>query len=206
MGFYSYLIYFFQTRTKKLKKKIFLFFNKYPLISKKFLKRAVYSKVMDFTFYKFRQFNAIQYLWSIWFSFFYVIGFLNFLVFVNQQPFFMKALLLSIVIVLIITFFWQENSLLVFLSGSSYFVFFIFIIFFLKVDLTVFSNFYFRLLVLLIIVRPLWHFLVELLFFLLLKQIYPHSWFQKLIPYLSPNFDPLEIKNPNEDDESKNHI
>ena len=203
MGFCSYFVYLIQTRRKKAKKRINFFFKKYPLISKKFLKKVVHHKVSNYIFYKFHQFNAVQYLWSIWFSFFYVIGFINFLVFMNQQSIFLKILLLGMITVLIVTFFWQENSLLIFLTAGSYFFFFIFIVFFFKVDLTVFSNFYLRLLVLLVIVRPLWHFLIELLFFLLIKQIYPHSWFQKLLPYLSPNFDPLEIKNPNENDDSK---
>ena len=73
----------------------------------------------------------------------------------SQQPVFIKTLLLGMIAVLIIAFFWQENSLLMFLTTGSYFFLFIFIVFFFKVDLTVFSNFYLRLLVLLVIVRPL---------------------------------------------------
>ena len=62
MRFYSYFVYLIQTRRKKIKKRIFFFFEKYPLISKKFLRKAMYREVSNFIFYKFHQFNTVQYL------------------------------------------------------------------------------------------------------------------------------------------------
>ena len=142
---------------------------------------------------------------KIWFSFCYLIGFFTLIAQIQYYFNLTETQTTFLVFFILILFVVRGSNFLVrFISWILYWFFL----------LTVFAHIFFSddllhcysyLLIVIAIVRPLWHFLIELLFFLLLKQIYPYSWFQKLLPYLSPNFDPLEIKSPNENDDSKTH-
>ena len=158
--------------------------------------------------YKIAFTSSTTIFWSfskIWFSFCYLIGFFTLIAQIQYYFNLTEMQTTFLVFFILILFVTRGNNFLIrFISWILYWFFL----------LTVFPYIFFSdnllhcysyLLVVIVIIRPLWHFLVELLFFLLLKQIYPYSWFQKLLPYLSPNFDPSEIKNPNEDNDSKTH-
>lgn len=183
------------------------FFCRYPLLEPKFIKQASQQAVKNFVKNKISLNNMIGKIPITWIMFFYLVGFFTVLdqlkVYWNLKS--VTVLVLMLVVIFIFTIL-SENSLVKLISFFFYWlcILTIFLVWF-PLEQTNIWHYYLRLLVLLVIVRPLWHFLVELLFFLLLKQIYPYSWFQKLLPYLSPNFGPLEIKSPNENGDSKTH-
>ena len=51
-----------------------------------------------------------------------------------------------------------------------------------------------KLVVIVGLVRPFWRNLVELIFFLGVKRFHQSTWFQKLLPHLTPGFDPKKFK------------
>lgn len=50
------------------------------------------------------------------------------------------------------------------------------------------------------LVRPFWRNLVEFIFFLGVKRFHSHKWFHKLLPYLTPGFDPKKFKDWKDED------
>ena len=141
----------------------------------------------------------------IYFFLFYYYGFLCFLDYLEQVwQLSHTNLLLLIAIIIFLAILPSGNFLVSFVTSFGYF-FLIFLWWYNYRKTLDSTSFILVLLLLVTVVRPLWRFVIKTMFHILIKQIYPHSWFQKLLPYLSPNFDPLEIKNPNEDDDSKNH-
>lgn len=175
-------------------------------ICKNFLKHSV---AMSFFFYIKLLLLPVQlsfdFFSKIWFSFCYLVGFFTLIAQIQHYLDLTETQTTFLIFFILILFVVRGSNFLIrFISWILYW-FFLLIVFayvFFTGDLL---HYYSYLLVVIAVVRPLWHFLIELLFFLLIKQIYPYSWFQKLLPYLSPNFDPLEIKSPNENSDSKTH-
>lgn len=183
------------------------FFYRYPLLEPKFIKQASQQEVKNFIKNKISLNNMVSKIPITWIMFFYLVGFFTVLnqlkVYWNFKPITVLVLMLAVIFIFIVL---SENSLVKLISLFFYWlcVLTILLVWF-PLEQTSIWHYYLRLFILLTIVRPFWHFLTELLFFLLLKQIYPYPWFQKLLPYLSPNFNSQEIKNPNENGDSKNH-
>lgn len=168
--------------------------TKHPLLSKNFLEVSL--KLRFWEYIKFQFIIDSYFLWtfSSISSLCTVVGFITVSleiknVFSISDAVFINMLLIFFFLIIRI----GEDSVVKFTGFFTY----IFLLFFFFKEFYIFDNpitTYIRLFIFIAVIRPLWNFLVELCFFVLIKKIYQYSWFQKLLPHLSPNFDIKEME------------
>lgn len=192
---FNYLNFLFKIYFVKLKVYILWWFTENPLISSEFLTNS-----MNESFYSFLK-NIVfgiklsfDFFVKVWFGFCYLIGFFTLLaqirVYFGLTD---KQATFLIILTLIIFLMKGGNFLIRFVSWLSYWFCLLKVFSYAVFDQDLWT-YYGYLLIFMAMVRPLWNFLVELSFFFLIKKIYHCSWFWKLLPYLSPNFDASKAK------------
>ena len=143
--------------------------------------------------------TVYSYLIGVYFFLVYYYGFLSLLGYLeNTWGIGQGKLLLLVAFIIFLTILPSGNFLVNLTSSLTYFllVFLWWFDFRKTLDPGTFIGVF---VFLVLVVRPLWSLLIKLLYFLLIKKIYHYSWFQKMLPHLSPNFDPREVR-----EESKN--
>ena len=138
--------------------------------------------------------SIYSYLLLVFFFLFYYYGFLCFLEYLEQVWNLSQTSLLKVVaLIIFLSILPSGNFLVSFVISFSYF-FLIFLWWYnfrKNLDST---SFFVILLLLVLVIKPLWKFVVKAIFYTLFKKIYHHSWFQKALPHLSPNFDSSEVR------------
>lgn len=135
-----------------------------------------------------------SYLVGMYFFLVYYYGFLSLLGYLeNTYGIGQQKLLLLVAFIIFLTILPSGNFLVAFTSSFTYFllVFLWWFDFRKTLDPGTFAVVF---IFLILVVRPLWTLLIKLLYFLLIKKVYHYSWFQKILPHLSPNFDPSEVQ------------
>ena len=124
----------------------------------------------------------------------YYYGFLSLLGYLeNTYGIGHQRLLLLVAFIIFLIILPSGNFLVNFTSSFTYFLL-VFLWWFDFRKTLDFNTFIMVFVFLFLVVRPFWTLLVKLFYFLLVKKIYHYSWFQKVLPHLSPNFDPSEVQ------------
>lgn len=172
------------------------FFKKYDLISDSFIKEALTLDLISLLRARLTVREMLYKAPVFGITFFYLVGFFQVLNQVKNDFKLTDGTLTVVVLLFVLALvIFSKNSLIRLVSFFLYWAF-ILSFFFKYLILGGYGIWYYYgyLLILIAVVRPLWNFLVEMCFFLLIKKVYHHSWFQKLLPYLSPNFDVQEME------------
>ena len=138
--------------------------------------------------------TVYSYLISVYFFLVYYYGFLSLLGYLeNTYGIGQQKLLLLTAFILFLIILPSGNFLVNFTSTLTYFLLVFMWWFNFRKALDP-ATFILVLILLVLVVRPLWTLLIKVLYFLLIKKLYQYSWFQKVLPHLSPNFDLLEVQ------------
>ena len=138
--------------------------------------------------------TVYSYLISVYFFLVYYYGFLSLLGYLeNTYGIGQQKLLLLIAFILFLIILPSGNFLVNFTSTLTYFLL-VFVWWFNFRKALDPATFLVVFVFLVLVVRPLWTLLIKVLYFLLIKKLYQYSWFQKVLPHLSPNFDLLEVQ------------
>lgn len=179
-----------------------LYFNRkyfFVWLNQDFIKESVLLSAKSYlkNYFSIKQpkfWTVYSYLISVYFFLVYYYGFLSLLGYLeNTYGIGQQKLLLLIAFILFLIILPSGNFLVNFTSTLTYFllVFVWWFNFRKALDPTIFIVVF---VFLVLVVRPLWTLLIKVLYFLLIKKFYQYSWFQKALPHLSPNFDPLEVQ------------
>lgn len=195
----SYWKLFIKVYYYKLKS---LYFNRkyfFVWLNQDFIKESVLLSVKVYleNYFSIKQpkfWTVYSYLISVYFFLVYYYGFLSLLGYLeNTYGIGQQKLLLLIAFILFLIILPSGNFLVNFTSTLTYFllVFMWWFNFRKALDPATFLVVF---VFLVLVVRPLWTLLIKVLYFLLIKKLYQYSWFQKVLPHLSPNFDLLEVQ------------
>ena len=195
----SYWKLFIKVYYYKLKS---LYFNRkyfFVWLNQDFIKETVLLSAKSYlkNYFSIKQpkfWTVYSYLIGVYFFLVYYYGFLSLLGYLeNIYGISQQKLLLLIAFILFLIILPSGNFLVNFISTLTYFllVFVWWFNFRKTLDPTIFIVVF---VFLVLVVRPLWTLLIKVLCFLLIKKLYQYSWFQKVLPHLSPNFDPLEVQ------------
>ena len=199
MNLISYWKLFIKVYYHKIK---FFYFNRkyfFVLLNHNFLKESVLLSVRGYlkNYFSIKSpkfWTIYSYLVSVYFSLVYYYGFLSLLGYLeNTYDIGQQKLLLLIALIICLIILPSGNFLVNFTASFTYFLLVFTWWFDFRKTLGL-STFILVFVFLILVVRPLWGLLIKLLYFFLIKKIYCYSWFQKLLPHLSPNFDSLEVE------------
>ena len=138
--------------------------------------------------------TVYSYFIGVYFFLVYYYGFLSLLGYLeNTYGIGHQKLLLLVAFITFLIILPSGNFLVTFTSSFTYFLL-VFLWWFNFRKTLDFNSFAVIFVFLILVVRPLWTLLIKLLYFFLIKKIYHYSWFQKVLPHLSPNFDSSEVR------------
>lgn len=187
-------VYYYKLKSAYFSRKYF-----FVWLNHNFLRKSVLLSGKDYLKNYFfikspKLWTVYSYLIGVYFFLVYYYGFLSLLGYLeNTYGIGQQKLLLLVAFIVFLTILPSGNFLVNFTSSFTYF-FLVFLWWFDFRETLDPSKFIVVFVLLILVVRPLWTLLIKLLYFFLIKNIYHYSWFQKALPHLSPNFDPLEVQ------------
>ena len=187
-------VYYYKWKSRYFSRKYF-----FVWLNEDFLKNSILLSTKNYlkNYFSIKEpkfWTVYSYLVGVYFFLVYYYGFLSFLSYLeNTYEIGQQKLLLLIAFIIFLVILPSGNFLVNFTSSFTYFLLVFVWWFDFRKSLEP-SVFIIVFVLLILVVRPLWTLLIKLCFFLLIKKIYYYSWFQKLLPHLSPNFDFKEME------------